>query len=136
MNKLLTTRHHALILTLLSVVSGAEAQSFSGVNDPIGISKIVHSIPAYEGDLGSRLAAGNMSVESIVIHKLTKEDVAEDPMHVALGDVEYQITTKGEPQAAGCKILGSPTIIKRGHRYLAEDRTGMWLLTGKCTVPN
>ncbi|MEX3917856.1 hypothetical protein AB4Y43_16690 [Paraburkholderia sp. BR10872] len=136
MNKLRTTMLHTLFPILLSVVSSAQAQSFSGVSDPIGISKIVHSIPTFGGDLGSRLAAANMSVESIVIHKLTKDDVAEDPMHVAIGDVEYQIATKGEPQAGGCKILGSPTIIKRGHRYLPEDRTGMWLLTGKCTVPD
>jgi len=136
MNKVQMSIHAGLLPALLVVVAGARAESFVGVSDSVGISKIVHSIPAYEGDLGSRLAASNMSVESIVIHKLTKEDVAEDPMHVAMGDVQYQIVTKGEPDAGGCKILGSPTIIKRGHRYLPQDRTGMWLLTGKCSVPD
>lgn len=111
------------------------AQEDRVVRDPVEVSKIVHSIRAFQGDLGSRLSAGGMGVESIRLHKMTREDVAEDPLHLALGDMELRVVTSGEPSAAGCKILGSPTFIKRGGRYMPQDRTGVWLLTGKCALP-
>jgi hypothetical protein len=115
--------------------SPAFAQSDRTVKDPVELSKILHSIPTYQGDLGSRLSAGRMGVEFIMIHRLTKEDIAEDPLHFAAGDVELRIGTTGEPDTAGCRILGSPTLIKRGNHYIPQDRTGVWLLTGKCTLP-
>jgi hypothetical protein len=119
-----------------SVLVPAVAQTDRTVSDPLEVSKIVHAIPAFRGDLGSRLSAGGMSVESVLVHKLTKEDILEDPLRFAHGDVEYRVYTKGEPDASGCRILGSPTFIKRGSRYLPQDRTGVWLLTGKCALPD
>lgn len=116
--------------------SPAFAQSYRTVKDPVELSKILHSIRAYQGDLGSRLSAGGMGVEFIMIHKLTNEDIAEDPLQFAPGDVELRIRTTGDPDAEGCRILGSPTLIKRGHRYIPQDRTGVWLLTGKCALPD
>ena len=114
----------------------ADAKSDQVISDPVGVSKIVHSIPTFQGDLGGRLAAGGMGVESIRLHALTKDDVAEDPLRFAPGDVELRVFTSGEPDAGGCKILGSPMFIKRGSRYIPQDRTGVWLLTGKCALPD
>jgi hypothetical protein len=114
----------------------ADAKEDQDISDAIGISKLVHSIPAFQGDLGGRLVAGGMGVESIRMHTLTKEDVAEDPLRFAPGDSEIHIFTSGVPDAAGCRILGSPTLIKRGKRYIPQDRTGVWLLTGKCALPD
>ena len=105
------------------------------LNDPAAIAKMLHSIPAIGGDLGSRFGAGAMLVEAIRIHKLTRQDAADDPGHRAAGDIEMMFLTKGDPSAPGCTIMGSPTIIKRNERYLPQDRTSIWLLTGKCAAP-
>lgn len=118
-----------------SVVIPASAQNERTITNPVEISKFVHSVPTFHGDLGSRLLAGGMSVESVRIAKLTKDDIADDPLRFAPGDIEVRVFTKGEPNAGGCTILGSPTFIKRGTRYLPQDRTGVWLLTGKCALP-
>jgi hypothetical protein len=126
----------AVAAVAVVVVAPAIAQGDRTVSDPLEVSKIVHAVPAFRGDLGSRLSAGGMSVESISVHNLTKEDISEDPLRFARGDIEYRVFTKGEPNADGCRILGSPTFIKRGSRYLPQDRTGVWLLTGKCALPD
>jgi len=125
-----------MITMLLPLTCAARTEGDQWIKDSVGIAKILHSVPAFRGDLGSRLAAGAMGVEGIRLHKMTREDIAEDPLHWSLGDVELHILTTGEPEAAGCKILGSPRIIKRGKRYFPQDRTSMWLLTGKCALPD
>lgn len=109
----------------------AAAQNDRTISDPIELSKLLHSIPAYRSDLASRLTAGGMTVNSVWINRLTRDDVAEDPQRYALGDIELHFFTD-KPDVRDCRILGSPVILKRGRRYIAQDRTGGWLLTGKC----
>ncbi|TCG04919.1 hypothetical protein BZM27_37475 [Paraburkholderia steynii] len=121
-----------LIMLAVPLLASAKAVSDQDIKDPLAISKLVHSIPAFQGDLGSRFTAGGMRVESVWIHTLLKEDVAEDPMNLALGDSMIHFYTSGTPDAAGCRILGSPNLIKRGKKYIPQDRTGYWLLTGRC----
>jgi hypothetical protein len=53
-------------------------------------------------------------------------------MNFAPGDVMIHIFTTGTPDAQGCRILGSPYLIKRGKKYIPQDHTGYWLLTGRC----
>lgn len=106
------------------------------IRDPVAISSFLHSIPAHRGDLASRIAAAGLTVEAVTIHKMTREDVAEDPLHIKLGDSEIHVLTKGHPDAGACRILGSPDIIQRGSMYLPQDRTGVWLLTGRCALPD
>lgn len=85
------------LLLVVPLLSNAKTSGDQDMKDPLAISKVVHSIPAYQGDLGSRFATGGMGVDSVWIHVLTKEDVAEDPMHFATGDgipvISMQITT-------------------------------------------
>lgn len=114
-----------------ALCTAAVAQQDRTVSDPIELSKLLHSIPAYRGDLGSRFTAGGMTVRSVWINKLTRDDVAEDPQSYALGDIELHFVTD-KPDVPDCRILGSPVILKRGRHYIAQDRTGRWLLTGKC----
>ncbi|AUT62865.1 hypothetical protein [Paraburkholderia terrae] len=116
----------------ISLSANAKAAAEQTIKDPISISKFVHSIPAYRGDLGSRLSDAGMGVESIWVQPLTKEQVAEDPMNFAPGDVVIHVFTTGTPNAQGCRVLGSPYLIKRGKKYITQDRTGYWLLTGRC----
>lgn len=127
-NKLAQT---LLLAAIAAMTSAAVAQQDRTVRDPIELSKLLHSIPAYRGDLGSRFTAGGMTVESVWIHKMTRDDVVEDPQRYALGDIELHFFTD-KPDVPDCRILGSPVILKRGRHYIAQDRTGGWLLTGKC----
>ena len=68
------------------------AQQDRTVRDPIELSKLLHSIPAYRSDLGSRFTAGGMAVTSVWINKLTQDDVAEDPQRYAFGDIELHFS--------------------------------------------
>ena len=106
------------------------------IKDPVQISNFLHSVPAIGGDLGSRLESAGLTVTDIGFSQITKDDVAEDPEHWAMGDVEVQVLTDGKPMADDCHILGSPTFIKRHGKYFPQDRTGVWLLTGRCALPD
>lgn len=106
------------------------------VRDPLEIKKLLQSVPTVAGDLETQLQMTGMKVDSITLHTLTRADVAEDPQRYAFGDVEWWVVTSGEPRIPGCKVLGSPRILKRGRYYIAQDRTGVWLLTGECDYPN
>jgi hypothetical protein len=119
------------VLTIPLLATG-NAKDDHDIVDPLEISKLVHSIPAFHGDIGSRLVDGGMRVDSVWIQRLTKEDVREEPMTFALGDSIIHINTSGAPITDGCRILGSPNLIKRGKKYIPMDRTGYWLLTGRC----
>lgn len=121
---------------LFYMLSGIAEAKDTLLSDPVKISQILHSIPASKGDLGSRLASAGLHVTQIDIDPVSKQDVADDPEQWALGDVEIHVYTDGEPLAGDCQILGSPTFIKRHGKYLPQDRTGVWLLTGNCALPD
>ncbi len=53
-------------------------------------------------------------------------------MNFAPREVMVHIFTTGTLDAQGGRILGSPYLIKRGKKYIPQDRTGYWLLTGRC----
>lgn len=127
-NKLAQT---LVLAVTVAMTSAAVAQQDRTISDPIELSKLLHSIPAYRSDLGGRFTVGGMTVKSVWMHKLTRDDVAEDPQRYALGDMELHLRTD-KPDVPDCRILGSPVILKRGRHYIAQDRTGGWLLTGKC----
>lgn len=116
--------------------SAASADDVKLIKDNVGIAKILHSIPAIKGDLGNRLAGAGLTVTGIMVRKISRDDVAEDPLHVTLGDVEYTVYTTGEAMNPPCPVLGSPELIKRGHRAIPETRTAAWLLTGTCDLPD
>lgn len=126
----------ATIFAITVVCSTAAAAEPKTVSDPIQISKILHAIPTFGGDLGSRLDSAGLRVTAINIDPISKDDVADDPQRWALGDIQVSIFTDGQPLTDGCDVLGSPTFIKRHGKYLPQDRTGVWLTTGKCALPN
>jgi hypothetical protein len=127
---------YEIVFTVFMVLGGSALAADKWIKDPLEISKVLHAIPAISGDLGSRLQTAGLKVTAISIGRITKGDVAENPKHWALGDIELQILTEGDPIADGCRIMGSPTLIKRRGKYLPQDRTGVWLLTGHCALPD
>ena len=42
------------------------------ITDAVGISKILRAIPALDGDIASRLAAGGIKVQGIRVHPITR----------------------------------------------------------------
>lgn len=124
------------ILPVMMVCSAAAKAEPKTVSDPVQISKILHAIPSVGGDLGSRLDSAGMRVTAIHIDPISKSDVADDPQRWALGDVQISIFTDGKPLTGDCDVLGSPIFIKRHGKYLPQDRTGVWLTTGKCHLPD
>lgn len=123
----------AALLVCVAVHTPAFADQI--MQDPVQISSFLHAIPAKESDLAARLSSIGVTVDSIMIHKLTRGDVAEDPLHLARGDTQISILTRGVPDIPECQMLGDPTFIKRGHKYIPQDRTGVWLFTGRCALP-
>jgi len=129
----------AATLTAMACVlfsSVASAGDVKLIEDNVGISKILHSIPTIKGDMGNRIAGSGLNVSGIMVRKISRDDVAEDPLHVTLGDEELTIYTKGEAENPPCTVLGTAQIIKRGRRYIPETRTAAWLLTGTCDLPD
>jgi len=112
------------------------ARADQAIEVPAKISEYLHAIPAGESDLATRLADIGVTVNAVIVHRLTHEDVAEDPTRLAPGDTEISILTSGDADVPGCQLLGQPTFIRRGHRYLPRDRTGVWLVTGRCALPD
>jgi hypothetical protein len=118
----------ALSIMLFANAASAEDQS---IHDTVGIAKIVHSIPAAGGDIAQRLYDSGVKIDYVGVHKITREDVQEDPEHVTMGDQEITIFTQGD-FGAPCQLLGDPRFIKRKNRYIPQSRTAAYLLTGSC----
>jgi hypothetical protein len=119
----------ALSAILFSNTALAEDQT---IHDTVGIAKIVHSVPAAGGDIAKRLYDSGAKIEYVSVHKITREDVQEDPEHVTMGDQEITIYTQGDFTGAPCQLLGNPSFIKRKNRYIPQSRTAAYLLTGSC----
>ncbi|WP_143326002.1 hypothetical protein [Paraburkholderia ribeironis] len=71
----------ALSAVLFANAAFAEDQT---IHDTVGIAKIVHSIPAAGGDIARRLYDSGAKIEYVSVHKITREDVQEDPEHVTM----------------------------------------------------
>lgn len=119
----------ALSTMLFANAALAEDQT---IHDTVGIAKIVHSIPSAGGDIAQRLYDSGAKIDYISVHKITREDVQEDPEHVTMGDQEITIYTQGGFTGAPCQLLGDPRFIKRKSRYIPQSRTAAYLLTGSC----
>lgn len=105
------------------------------LTDASAISALMRSIPAGSSNLESRFNEAGLHVLSVRGHTLTKTEAAEDPSHWKEGDIEYWFWTSGEPKTPGCETAGSPMLLKHKTQYIAQDRMGVWLLTGKCEAP-
>lgn len=110
--------------------------------DRARIDKILSHIPVTDKamnyrNIGERLANIGVTVDSIIIYKIATKREIELPED-RIGDVIYQISTSNPSSVITehyCDILGSPTYRKRGGKFLPEDKTANWLMTGKCELP-
>lgn len=112
------------------------------ISDKMEISHILSSIPVTDKQMnyrsiGARLANLDISVARVLMWKITKKSEIESSED-KIGDVVYQIATS-TPSATFtthfCDMVGSPSYRKRGHEYIPQDRTAVWLMTSRCETP-
>ncbi|WP_124921044.1 hypothetical protein [Burkholderia sp. Bp9099] len=108
------------------------------ITDPVKIDKILSAIPAIQGSLADRLAAARLRPTQLNVTRLTHVDIADGTprLHLKAGDTAIKIFTRGSTdgrvKAAGCELWDSPSILRHGSTYFADDKTSNWLLTGQC----
>lgn len=131
-----------LLLLLFFTSLNAYATDPIIITDAAGINKILSKIPVTDkemnyNNIGERLTNIGMSVSSIIVYKvLQKSDLESKTDRV--GDIFYRITTSNPSEVLTkyyCDMMGSPTYLKRGGRYIPQDRTAVWLMTNKCELP-
>ena len=131
-----------LLLLLFFTSLNAYATDPIIISDAIGINKILSKIPVTDkemnyNNIGERLANIGMSVSSVIVYKVLKKSDLESKTD-RIGDVFYRITTSNPSEVLTkyyCDMMGSPTYLKRGGRYIPQDRTAVWLMTSKCELP-
>lgn len=121
------------MLCMLAATCAAHAED-RNIKGQAEIASFLQTIPTPDGNMASSLARNGLTVSGIRLHTMSKKDAAEDAAHLQPGDLEIKLWTN-TPEVPACPIAGSPAIIKRGARYIPQDRTGMWLLKGQCALP-
>ncbi len=131
-----------VIFGLQFLASTSFAATPEQVTNETEINKILSQIPVTDKDMnyrniGERLANVGMTVNNIMIYRITKKsDIESDEDR--LGDVIFQIYTSNPSSVLTtnyCDMLGSPTYLKRNGRYIPQDRTAVWLMTSECKLP-
>ena len=131
-----------IILGLPFLASTSFAATPEQVTNKTEINKILSQIPVTDKDMnyqniGERLVNIGMTVSSIIIYKIAKKSDLESNED-RIGDTIFQIYTSNPSSVLTtnyCNMLGSPTYLKRGGRYIPRDRTAVWLMTSKCKLP-
>ncbi|MDN7742067.1 hypothetical protein [Burkholderia gladioli] len=133
------------LITVAHTVSakdqGTVADRTTEITDPVKIGKILGAIPAVQGTLADRLTAARLRPTQLSITRLTREDVADwlPRLHLKAGDTAIRIFTRGATEGrvkvAGCELWDSPSILRHGATYFADDKTSNWLLTDQCIAP-
>lgn len=129
-------------MMLLFSSSSSFAVTPTQVTNKEEINKILSTIPVTDKDmnyqnLGERLSNIGMTVSDILVYKIkVKSDIESNEERI--GDVFIQIHTSNPSEVLTqhyCNMLGSPTYLKRGGRFIPQDRTAVWLMTSKCELP-
>lgn len=130
----------ALLALLVGV--GAAAAGDRTVKDPAEIQKILRTVPFADrfmyANLAERLPNLGLKVDRVDIGTLTADDVSLSRGLYKRGDVQY-VFSMNEPNEvvkALCPIWSRFTLIKRGGKWLPDDRTSNFLISGyKCKAP-
>lgn len=114
-----------LFMTFFVAVAFAQSGG-STVVDPLKIKKILSQIPLDKsfkyGSLADRITNVGLTVDSIRSEPLTKNDI----------QISIDTNAPNSAVRAICPIAGSPVYIKRGNKYIPQNRTAYWLMTNRC----
>lgn len=124
-------------VTLLAVIHCTAGADPKWVESQDEIEKIISGIPVTDKDfgyrhIGERMKNIGMKISSVRVDRVGKED-AEPPTYIA-GDQIIDIRTNrpNDVVKALCPILGNPSYVKRGKKYIPQNRTAYWLMTNRC----
>lgn len=116
------------------VTLASHAGTYETIVDEKQIQAITDKIPAKGGTFATRAASLGITVQSITIQHVDKDDAEGDPFSRP-GDIAYGINTNAANIEVDCNLLGSADINKRGNRYILESRTANWIVKGVCAAP-
>ncbi len=122
---------------VLATLHGMAAAAPKTLTEPADIEKIIAAIPMTDKSfgykhIGERMDNIGMKVISVRVDQVGKSD-AEPPTYLP-GDQVIEIWTSNPSEVvkAICPILGSPSYVKRGKKYIPQNRTAYWLMTNRC----
>jgi len=128
---------------LLLFAAPAVAANDQVVTSKEAIDRILHLIPSKDKmmpykTLADRLPNLGLTVTQILYGTLERDEVASSQGLYRIGDVLYDFSTN-EPNDVVkriCPILSGFSLVKRGNRWIPNDRTSNFLLNGYiCAAP-
>ena len=129
------------ILLCACAATIASGQSKS-IKDQASIDKLLASIPVNSlampyKTLLERFDSLGITATQVMYSPVSADEVQIDPDHLKRGDVLHQFFTSQPSERAkkDCAFLSSFTLLKRGSRWLVQDRSGNYLLQNQCSLP-
>lgn len=144
-----SSRSRALAAALAVAVASSAGAAASRIwadgttEDAQQIAAVLASIPMTDRDmgyanLGERLQQLGMRVESIDAGRFSPDELRIDPS-LRASDVDYRFSTTAPTEVVSrlCPILRTFRLIRRGQRWMVQDRTGNFLVNGygHCRAP-
>jgi hypothetical protein len=144
-------RRFLMALALCAGLFLVEAQAQGQFNfkpgrleDQASIGKALAAIPFNDRtmgyrSLGERIERLGLNVARIEVERLTADDARDDPAHFRRGDMLLTISAAeaAAPVRALCPVGQRFQLVKRGLRWIPQDRTSNWLINGHghCQAP-
>lgn len=130
------------VLPLLAAMPFLATAGDRKVKDPGEIEKSLETVPFADKsmypNLAQRLSNLGLKIERIDVGALTSEDVALSQGRYKRGDVDYRfyMNEPNDAVKALCPIWNTFTLTRRGSKWIPEDRTSNFLMSGyKCAPP-
>lgn len=131
-----------VVLAALIATAGVAAAADRTIKDPGEIQKILRTVPFADKTMypsvAERLPNLGLRVERVDVATLTADDVSLSHGLYRRGDVQYVFSTNEPNEVVKklCPISSRFTLIRRGGKWLPDDRTSNFLVTGyKCAAP-
>lgn len=130
------------VLAALIATGGVATAADRTIKDPGEIQKLLRSVPFADKtmypSLAERLPNLGPRVDRVDVGTLTADDVSLSHGLYRRGDVQYVFSTNEPNEVVKklCPIWSRFTLIRRGGKWLPDDRTSNFLVSGyKCAAP-
>ena len=130
------------VLASVIAAAGVATAADRTIKDPGEIQKILGTVPFSDKtmypSLAERLPNLGLRVDRVDVGTLTADDVSLSQGLYRRGDVQYVFSTNEPNEVVRklCPILSRFTLIRRGGKWLPDDRTSNFLTSGyKCAAP-
>lgn len=135
--------HQRIAAAILGIVAlAASADEGAGLATKAEIDRVLASIPSQDRSmpyktLGERLPNLGLVVKLITYGQVEPDEVKQSGGLYKRGDVLYRFSTN-EPNPAIrsiCPISSVFSLVKRGSKWLPDDRTANFLVSARCVAP-